>query len=373
MAYMRFLPPGGETQPSGTSRWASAKVNLPPGTTLQPDVPKRIIATRLLRARNILVVRNLRPETVRRAFAALLAVAAVPLAGAREAPPLRVVMSRLAPDYAERVPGAKAELLRIINEERQAHGVPPLAYDLLGAKVGDEFCDDAARNRTIGHWDLAGRAPYLRWALAGGIDHHAQNFAAESRRGYEFTEPAAELLKTMHAAFMAEKPPDDGHRRTVLDPIWTHVGIGYAVVGGEMRMTEEYSRRVLEWAELPPGPVKAGSSTPVAFKLPPGWNVGSVEVAYEEFPKPMSRAEISARGSYGLPAGRRTLHPFPPVGTRWASGEPGDFRSSVTGRIKLKVSLDRGPGHYFLVVFAVQGTVHGKKLYPVAAPMVTAR
>ena len=28
---------------------------------------------------------------------------------------------------------------------------------------------------------------------------------------------------------MAEKPPDDGHRRAILDPLWTHVGIGVAL------------------------------------------------------------------------------------------------------------------------------------------------
>ena len=303
----------------------------------------------------------------------MAAVAALPLVAARDAEPRRVVMPGLAQAYAERVPAAKAELLRIINEERAAVGAPPLAYDLLGAKVGDEFCEDAARNRTSGHWDLAGRPPYLRWALAGGIDHHAQNFAAESRRGYEFTEAPVELLKKAHATFMAEKPPDDGHRKTVLDPIWTHVGIGFSIVGGEMRMTEEYSRRVLEWAELPAGPVKAGQGTLVALKLPRGWNIGAVEVAYEAFPKPMSRPEIAARRSYGLPPSWRTLRPYPPAGTRWESGEPGDFRSVAGGRIELVVPLDRGPGHYYLVVFAAEGEAAGRKLFPVAAPMVTAR
>lgn len=312
-------------------------------------------------------------ETAVRALAALAAVAALPLVAARDPEPRRVVMSSLAPDYAEKVPAAKAELLRVINEERSAHGAGPLAYDRLGAKVGDEFCEDAARNRTSGHWDLAGRPPYLRWALAGGIDHHAQNFAAESRRGFEFTEPPVELLKKMHEAFMAEEPPDDGHRRTVLDPIWTHVGIGFAIVGGEMRMTEEYSRRVLEWAELPPGPVQAGKGALVALKLPRGWSIGAVEVAYEGLPKPMSRSEIAARGSYGLPPAWRTLRPFPPAGTRWASGEPGDFRPNASGRVELVVPLERGPGHYYLVVFASEGEAIGRKLFPVATPMVTAR
>lgn len=306
-----------------------------------------------------------------RGLAALAAVAVLPLLAARDPEPRRVVVPGLGQDYSERVPAAKAELLRILNGERAAHGAPPLAYDLLGAKVGDEFCEDAARNRTSGHWDLAGRPPYLRWALAGGVDHHAQNFASESRRGFEFTEPPAELMKKAHAAFMSETPPNDGHRRTVLDPIWTHVGFGFSIVGGEMRMTEEFSRRVLEWVELPSGPVKAGKGALVALKLPRGWNVGAVDVVHEGFPRPMGRAEIASRGSYGLPPGYRTLHPYPPAGTRWKSGELGDFRSTTGGRIELAVPLERGPGYYYVLVFASEGTAAGKTLFPVAAPMVT--
>lgn len=317
-------------------------------------------------------MRNLGPKVVPSAIALLLSAAALPTSGARSEERRRYVSSEAAAGYVERVPEAKAELLRVINEERRTHGAAPLAYDLLGAKVGDAFCEDAARNRTSGHWDLAGRAPYLRWALAGGIDHHAQNFAAESRTGFGFTEPPAELLKNMHAAFMEETPPDDGHRRTVLDPIWTHVGIGWALVGGELRMTEEYSRRVLEWAELPAGTVRAGKGALVALKLPQGWNVGAIEVAWEPYPKPMSRVEIAARGSYGLPRSWRTLRPYPPAGTRWESGEPGDFRLTSGGRLELKVPLDRGPGHYYLVVFGAQGITYGKPLFPIAAPLLVA-
>lgn len=281
-------------------------------------------------------------------------------------------MAGLAQPYAETVPAAKAELLRILNDERAAAGIPPLAYDLLGARVGDEFCEDAARNRTSGHWDAAGRAPYLRWALAGGVDQHAQNFAAESRYGYGFSEAPVDLLKKMHAAFMAETPPNDGHRRTVLDPIWTHVGIGFAIVGGEMRMTEEFSRRVLEWVELPAGPVKAGGRALVVLKLPRGWNVGAVDLVFEELPKPMSRAEIASRGSYRLPPAFRTLHPYPPVGARWESGDPGAFRATKGGRLELFVPLEKGPGHYWVVLFAAEGETVGKRLFPVAAPMLTA-
>ncbi|MBI5441304.1 MAG: hypothetical protein HY900_08855, partial [Deltaproteobacteria bacterium] len=311
-------------------------------------------------------MRVLRLETGLRALVAMGASAALAALAAPDAGSRRVVMAGLPTAYVEKVPAAKSEILRIINQERAAAGAPPLAYDLLGAKVGDEFCEDAARKRTSGHWDQAGRPPYLRWALAGGIDYHAQNFASESRQGFEFTEAPVELLMKTHAAFMSEKPPNDGHRKTVLDPIWTHVGIGFSIVGGEMRVTEEFSRRVLEWVELPPGPVKAGKEALVVLKLPRTWKVGAVEVAYEELPKPMSRPEIAARRSYGLPPTWQTYRPYPPAGTRWSSGEEGDFRQSAAGRIELTVPLLRGPGHYYLVVFASQSEAPGRKVFPVA-------
>lgn len=298
--------------------------------------------------------------------------AALLLGGASAPEGRRVLVSRIPPAYGETVPAAKAELLKVINEERRGHGAPPLEYDLLGAKVGDLFCEDAARNRTTGHWDLAGRAPYLRWALAGGYDHHAQNFAAESRGGYDFTEPPATLLKKMHAAFMAEEPPDDGHRRTVLDPIWTHVGIGFAIVGREMRMTEEYSRRVLEWVELPAGPVKAGKKATVTFRLPKGWSVGGVDIVWEPEPRGLSREEIAARSAYGLPTDGTMLRPYPPPGSTWTSGETGSFSATTGGKVEVAFALDRGPGHYYAVVYGAQGGAIGKRLLPLAAPLVVA-
>ena len=139
-----------------------------------------------------------------------------------------------------------------------------------------------------------------------------------------------------------------------------------------MRMTEEYSRRVLEWVELPAAPVSPGKGAPVAMKLPRGWSVGPIEVAWEPFPRALTRAEIASRGAYGLPPASRTLYPFPPVGARWESGEKGDFSTGAGGRIEVSVPTDRGPGHYFLVVFAAEGEAVGRKIYPVAAPMVTA-
>ena len=102
------------------------------------------------------------------------------------------------------------------------------------------------------------------------MDYHAENFGSLTRTGanVEDAEVPAFLLDA-HARMMAEVPPGDGHRRTVLDPEWTHVGIGAA--GGEFRMAEEFSRHVVEWVEVPAEPLPAGARAPFAVKLPAGW------------------------------------------------------------------------------------------------------
>ncbi len=290
--------------------------------------------------------------------AALLAAAcaSMPRAG-RETPvpAVRRGADRAAPSYAERYPEAKARLLARLNAERRAAGAPPVAYDLLAARVGDDFCLDTARTRSSGHWDTAGRPPYLRWGLAGGVDYHAENFGSLTRTGANVEEaevPA--LLLDSHARMMAEVPPDDGHRRTVLDPEWTHVGIGAAAFGGEFRMAEEFSRHVVEWVEVPAEPLPAGARAPFAVKLPAGWVLASIEVGFEAPARPMSRAEIARRGVVRLSRrvaepsrararvqpvpGRLARRDRPRVG-RGAGRHPAPLRCGQLLRLRL-----RGPG-----------------------------
>ncbi len=294
----------------------------------------------------------------------------------RTAPPgfVRYGAERDRIDYPEREPAAKKALFRRINADRQAAGVPPLAYDLLAAKVGDDFCLEAAKERFTGHWDLAGRPPYLRWALAGGVDFHGQNVGGVSRRGWDVTEKEiATLLLGSHRSMMEERPPADGHRRAILDPNWTHVGIGVAWVGGEFRMTEEFVRRVAEWVEVPAGPARAGSTVPFRAKLPSGWSAGVLEAAFEPPPSPLTREEINARSRYGYPAGFLKLFPQLPPRVLYPDGGRGDFAVS-DGRIEASIPLSKGAGSYYVLLYAGKGQPSpGRTLSPVLAARIAAR
>ena len=50
------------------------------------------------------------------------------------------------------------------------------------------------------------------------------------------------MTRQSQHAMMIEKPPHDGHRRTILDPHATHVGIGLAWEKGEFRIAQEFVR-----------------------------------------------------------------------------------------------------------------------------------
>src|ERR1044071_2175011 len=52
--------------------------------------------------------------------------------------------------------------------------------------------------------------------------------------------------------------PNDGHKKTILDPHATHVGIGVAWEGGEFRLVHEFVRRYVSWKRPPPRPPPRG-------------------------------------------------------------------------------------------------------------------
>ena len=299
--------------------------------------------------------------------------AQAPVRGGRVAriPVIRYGADRADLPYEEPHAKEKQALYRRINEERMAAGLAPLEYSLRAAKAADLFCRDSAEKGYTGHWDLAGRAPYLRWADAGGVDQHAQNFASESRSPGPIVGSPKEMLLGSHARMMAEVPPHDGHRRTVLDPDWTHVGIGVAVVGGEFRMSEEYVRKLMDWVEVPARPLPAGSEAPFAAKAPAGWNVGVVEVRREPVPRAMTPQETAERRTYALPPVIRQIYAMPGNGMVWASGEKGSFPVAPDGEFRFTVPLDHGPGDYYVVVFASKGPFTGKPVTP--APIARIR
>ena len=311
----------------------------------------------------------------RRELLALLAgTACAPLRTRETERPPRVV--RMGPErtrivYDDPRAQEKRVLFERINRDRTLHGVAPVEYDPRAALVGDLFCLDGALSGSWGHWDLQGRAPYVRWGLSGGVDFHAENAAAWSADSGRLDTPVTEILLSSHESMMAEAPPDDGHRRTILDPQWTHVGIGLGSVGGQFRMTQEFTRVGFEWVEVPAEPVRPGTRVVFAGKPLPDWEVGLIEVRFEPPPQRLTHKEVTQRGSYGYPPA--ILNERPPIVSAFPVVQD---RSAIEihrgGWLSFPFRLDRGPGYYFVLCYLQHVGANGTAMTPATAAMVTA-
>jgi hypothetical protein len=280
-----------------------------------------------------------------------LVVAAGPWLEAAErpghAPPVRIGTERASFSYVDPLAAPKAVLLKQINADRKAHGAPPLQLEPRAASVGDTFCRALLEQGALSHFDAAGRPPYLRWTLAGGIDYHSENVGAYTSGGTALDRPLEQVLLSVHASMMAEIPPEDGHRRTLLDRDFTHVGIGVAVSGGSVRLCEEFTTRVIDWVSVPGAPLPAGAVATVQAQPSPGWEVPWVEVAYE----PASKGTQRAGSSYSYPPAVLNLVPelATGFGVPYSTSVDGVYAVSPAGRVTVQLPLSAGPGHYYVI------------------------
>jgi hypothetical protein len=147
---------------------------------------------------------------------------------------------------------------------------------------------------------MDGIPPYGRMSFAGVFAMNAENSASWITTGPHFSESIASLALEAEQKMMEETPPADGHRRTILDPRSTHVGVGYALSNGRFQLAEEFLTRRFEHVTLTASG-KAQAGVTVSGKPMPGDRLRFVTVAHEPVPRAMSREQASGRTSYRYP------------------------------------------------------------------------
>lgn len=273
------------------------------------------------------------------------------------------------------------EVLRMINRDRAAHGVAPVELDPALSALGDLYCQTQIANGTTGHFTTDGQPPYMRFSLAGIDDSISENAAAWSAN-YRFSERALhEMARRSQAAMMAERPPDDGHRRAILDPHATHAGIGLAWDRGEFRLVQEFVRRYVTWSRPLPRSAALDEMIVGSGKPAPGYRIEAISVHHEPLPQAMPAHVANTIRSYRLPRNRRDYLPrlrsflsrrddgtFLFVREEYSDGRRGDFALRKDGSFIFEVPLTDGEGVYTVVVWVSSG--EGK---PIAASNVSIR
>jgi len=268
---------------------------------------------------------------------------------------------------------ARAAVLDHINAARIAHNVPPLAHLPLLSRLGDRHCHDLIEDQVTGHFSRRGTPPYLRYLLAGGTGYHRQNAAAVITSSPMEPEAALRTLRESVDRMLAEQPPADGHRTTLLDPTSTHIGIGIAKRGGWLASTHEVAVILTEDVSLPPPVAQPRTRLRYAASLPSPWQVRAVELLWEPLPTPLSAAQANAIASYRYPPRRAItfLSRGGMAGTAAASmaAASGELLEMSKGRFSYRWITGPAPGVEILLVWASRGG-HQQDLVAVAAAAV---
>jgi uncharacterized protein YkwD len=193
----------------------------------------------------------------------------------------------------------KVAQLDIINKSRKKFRVKPVQLDILASRVANKMCMEAAENKYISHWDMAGEKPYHRYAFAGGYDHISENAFGEWTTGW-YDNSSTTVLKMMkdgHESFMAERAPANGHKKNVIDISHNYVGIGFYLTKNQFRYYEEFINRYLEFENIPAS-LNVNEAGSISFKTDGSCFPYFITIYREDFPLPLKPEQLNKKGSY---------------------------------------------------------------------------
>ncbi len=247
---------------------------------------------------------------------------------------------------------ARNYLVQLINIDRRRNGLAPVALDAIASKAGQLHTDKMMRIGARGHFEPDGSKPPQRYNLVGGTDYVAENVYWVGNIDRQQT-PDPKATFTRISLYNIENwwMNSPLHRANVLDKDHTHVGIGLSKSkdGTTISAAQEFINKYGNIGKIPARAYR-GTRVGVSGSLTPGFKAQSIDVFYEDFPRPMSVATMNATGSYGLPNARVTTI-FPDKMAISSNG----FGVSIDVKPEWK------PGLYYCVVW-VQNNRNGETI-----------
>lgn len=262
-----------------------------------------------------------------------------PLKAPSTSPMLSPVASSTAlarPDHPLSQLEARNYALALVNRDRASAGLGAVALDEIATAAAERHVADMAHRGFTAHFGSDGSVPDLRYTQAGGQDLVVENVAC-SKDGKEHVVEAGpfdpEEIERIEARFFDEKPPHDGHRKNILDPLHRRVGLSFAG-GSDSKVVcaaQEFVRHHGTYEALP-RVAKAGDVLSIGGELAAPFEFGAIGIARLDRPTPKAVSWLAASGGHSLPDPHVLFqtkefegqHPVTVVGRRFAIEVPLD-------------------------------------------------
>lgn len=244
---------------------------------------------------------------------------------------------------------AREYVLALVNRDRNEHGLEPVERDEAAERAGQRHAENMSHFGFTAHWGTDGSVPEQRYSEAGGDQMVQENaacfFDGTERQLDDSPMFLPEELEKIELAFISELPPNDGHKKNILKPAHTHLGIGLAKPKGiqQLCMAQEFVDRYGEYDPIP-SEAKAGDTIVVAGRVRDPLEFGGVGIARLDLPKPLTAAQLNETSTYPIPEPDVVYYP-----KGFKTPKEVEFDGE---RFRIEIRLDRGKGLYEVSVWA---------------------
>ena len=192
----------------------------------------------------------------------------------------------------------RLRMLDLINEARTASGLNPVR---LGANAAAQsHANSMLESCTSGHWGTDGLKPYMRYTLAGGHQHSAENvyglsYCVKHWENYVQIRPGDEIDQSV--AVLMESP---GHRDNILDPHHEFVNIGLAWDRYNMMIVQHFEYDYGSFSSVPH--ISTDGVLSVSFDAKNGADLRfdpTIQVWYDSPPHELTRGQVANTYCYG--------------------------------------------------------------------------
>jgi uncharacterized protein YkwD len=201
---------------------------------------------------------------------------------------------------------ARRFVLALVNRDRKGHGLSALSWDETATLAGQRHADDMATHGFTAHLGTDGSLPEQRYTDAGGPHMVMENAGCFADAAPRTLDPdarfSAAALEKIHQAFMNEQPPNDGHRRNILTPWHTSLGVGVSQTKGLdiPCMAQEFVDNYGDYEPLP-RKSKLGANLHVSGLVHSPAQIAGVGVARADKPRPAKAADLNKTYAYAIP------------------------------------------------------------------------
>ncbi|HEY5375281.1 MAG TPA: CAP domain-containing protein [Polyangiaceae bacterium] len=238
------------------------------------------------------------------AFASSLAIAAC---ASSAAAPSHAALPLAAPKGLLSLEQARRYVLALVNHDRAEYGLSPVTLDDAATRAGQRHAEDMAKAGYTAHWGTDGSVPEQRYSEAGGTDFVQENAGCladgKARTLEALPHFTAQQLARVEHAFMDEKPPHDGHRKNILKPSHSALGVGVAKPSALdlACLSQEFVDDYGEYGALPQA-ARPGTMLHIEGDVKGNITFGGVGIGRIDLAKPLTATYLNTTHIYAVPS-----------------------------------------------------------------------